>query len=208
MQSLFLALLAIGLLLILVFIVYLVDRVNNLERKAGEVADVLTKSRSPGASGPFGGLSGKKLWEAMSGMPVPGADPGQFDEIRERYATVLLKHVDAVFEEGVQAGKFGLSAEVSNTRQISTLRGQVESWLPQTQVNTIYQCGVDTSIRPADQLPSVCQTYQEALQALCDRVQLPVPDGYPATLQTALLALNASPPGGPSGDVSASGKYG
>jgi len=196
MQTLLLALVAIGLLLILVFIVYLVDRVNNLERRAGEVAAVLAKSRSVNAVGPFGGLSGKKLWDAMSGMSPPDMDAAQLAEIRERYGTVLLKHLDAIFEDGVQAGKLGLSSDVSNTRQISTLRGQVESWLPQAQVNTIHQCGVNTVVMPAEQLSTVCQTYQEALQALYSRVQLPVPEGYPAALQTALEAQNTHPGGG------------
>lgn len=194
-QSIYLALLAIGLLFILVFIVYLVDRVNHLERKTGEVADVLAKSKSAISAGPFGGLSGKKLWDAMTGMVSQDFDSGQIDEIRERYSTVLLKHIDAIFEEGVQAGKFGLTSEVPNTRQISTLRGQVESWLPQSQVITIYQCGVDTSSKPAEQLTTVCQTYREALQFLFTRSQLPVPEGYPPSLQTALLGLHSDPSG-------------
>ena len=189
MQALILALVVVGLLLTLVFIIYLVDRVNNLDRKASELAAVINKGNKGENLGPYGGLSGKKLWEAMGGNAPSGMEPGQFEDIRERYATVLLKHIDAVFEDGVQAARLGLEGEVRNTRVISTLRGQVESWLPQAQVNAIHQCGKDLVMLPPERLPDVRQVFDEAVKVLYGRAQIPLVEGYPPSLQAALAAL-------------------
>ena len=139
MEPFVLALIGIGLLVVLVFIIYLVDRVNGIEKETRRVAQSLNDAKEPPPLGPFAGLSSKKLWDAMTGRVPEGLDPSLLVEVRERYESVLFKHIEAIFQEGIQDGQRGLTGEPKNTKLLTTLRGPVESWLPSAQVNTLYK---------------------------------------------------------------------
>ena len=190
MEPLILAFIAIGLLVVLVFIIYLIDRVNSIEKETRQFAQALQEQKEPVSAGPFAGLSSKKLWDAMTGRVPDGLDPSLLVEVRERYEVVLQKHIESLFQEGFHDGKRGMSAEPKNTKVISTLRGSVESWLPTAQVNTIYKCGLDSSQLPPDQWAPVRQALDEAGQTLYGKalVQLTSP------LSTTLMPLSETDP--------------
>jgi hypothetical protein len=166
MEPFVLAFIAIGLLIVLVFIIYLVDRVNAIEKETRLVAQSLNAQKEPPSLGPFAGLSSKKLWDAMTGRVPEGMDPSVLVEVRERYELVLQKHIEAIFQEGVKDGQRGLTGEPKNTKLIATLRGPVESWLPSAQVNTLYKCGIDSTQSPPEQWDAVRSALDEAGQLL------------------------------------------
>lgn len=172
MEPFVLAFIAIGLLVVLVFIIYLVDRVNAIERETRQVSRSLNDTKDQPSLGPFAGLSSKKLWDAMTGRVPDGLEPSVLVEVRERYEAVLQKHIELIFQEGVKDGQRGLSGEPKNTKLISTLRGQVESWLPSAQVNTLYKCGWDSTQLPPDQLESVRMALDEVGQTLYSKALL------------------------------------
>lgn len=174
MEPFLLALIGIGLLVVLVFIIYLVDRVNGIEKETRRVAQSLNDAKEPPSLGPFAGLSSKKLWDAMTGRVPEGLDPSLLVEVRERYESVLFKHIEAIFQEGVQDGQRGLTGEPKNTKLLTTLRGPVESWLPSAQVNTLYKCGVDSTQLPADQLDAVRAAIDDVGQTLYGKALLPL----------------------------------
>jgi hypothetical protein len=197
MEPLILAFIAIGLLVVLVFIIYLIDRVNSIEKETRQFAQALHEQKEPVSSGPFAGLSSKKLWDAMTGRVPDGMDPGLLVEVRERYEVVLQKHIELLYQEGVLDGKRGMSGEPKNTKIITTLRGSVESWLPTAQVNTIYKCGLDSSQLPPDQWDPVRQALDEAGQTLYAKALVQMRSPLSATLmpvsETDLAAI-APPP--------------
>lgn len=197
MEPLILAFIAIGLLVVLVFIIYLIDRVNSIEKETRQFAQALHEQKEPASSGPFAGLSSKKLWDAMTGRIPDGMDPGLLVEVRERYEVVLQKHIELLYQEGVLDGKRGMSGEPKNTKIITTLRGPVESWLPTAQVNTIYKCGLDCSQLPPDQWDPVRQALDEAGQTLYAKALVQMRSPLSATLmplaETDLAAI-APPP--------------
>jgi hypothetical protein len=160
------ALMAMGILVLLVFILYLLDRVNNLEKETRQFSKSLKSQKEAVSPGPFAGLHSKKLWDAMTGRVPEGFDPALVDEVRPLYEIVLHKHVDAIFQEGVADGQLGAMAEPKNTKFINTARGPVESWLPSAQVNTLYKCGLDSVQLPGDQLDAVRFALDEAGQTL------------------------------------------
>lgn len=166
MEPFVLAFIAIGLLVVLVFIIYLTDRVNAIEKETRQFAQSLNDQKEPPSLGPYAGLSSKKLWDAMTGRAPEGLDPSVVVEVRERYELVLQKHIEAVFQEGVKDGQRGLNGEPKNTKLIATLRGPIESWLPSAQVNTLYKCGIDTTQAPAEQWPAVRSALDEVGQML------------------------------------------
>ncbi len=172
MEPFVLAFIAIGLLVVLVFIIYLVDRVNAIEKETRQFAQSLQDTKEPASLGPFAGLSSKKLWDAMTGRVPEGMDPSVLVEVRERYELVLHKHIESIFQEAVKDGQRGLTGEPKNTKLITTLRGPVESWLPSAQVNTLYKCGVDSTQLPADQLDAVRAALDEVGQTLYSKALL------------------------------------
>ena len=172
MEPFVLAFIAIGLLVVLVFIIYLVDRVNAIEKETRQFAQSLQDTKEPPSLGPFAGLSSKKLWDAMTGRVPEGMDPSVLVEVRERYEMVLHKHIDSIYQEAVKDGQRGLTGEPKNTKLITTLRGPVESWLPSAQVNTLYKCGVDSTQLPADQLDAVRAALDEVGQTLYSKALL------------------------------------
>jgi len=182
MEPFVLAFLAIGLLVVLVFIIYLVDRVNSIEKETRQFARSLNEPKEPASLGPFAGLSSKKLWDAMTGRVPEGLDPSVVVEVRERYESVLQKHIESIFQEGVKDGQRGMSGEPKNTKLITTLRGPVESWLPSAQVNTLYKCGLDSTQLPADQLDAVRMALDEVGQMLYSKALLNLAQPLSASL--------------------------
>ena len=186
------ALLAIGLLVLIVLVVYLVDRVNSLEKQAKRVAQMA--AHAPEAQpDPWHGLSGKALWDAMTGRPPAHLSAVALQDMRSLYEVVLHKHIQSLFDEGVRDAQRGMSGEAKNPRAIQTSQGAVESWLPSAQVNTLYKAGMDTVQLPADQWQPVRQALDEAGQLLFTKAQIelgeplsqallpqPAPAGLPA----------------------------
>jgi hypothetical protein len=162
MEAFVSAFIAMGLLVLLVFIIYLLDRVNTLEKETRRFSQSLKPPQDLPPPGPFGALSAKKLWDAMTGRVPEGLEPSAVDEMRALYEMVLHKHVDAIFQEGVKDGQRGMLGEPKNTKVITTARGPVESWLPSAQVNTLYKCGLDSAQLPPDQLAAVRAALDEA----------------------------------------------
>ena len=173
MDALVNAFIAIGLLLILVLIIYLVDRVNTIEKETRKMAQSMAApSETP--KDPFAGLSGKRLWDAMTGKPPENLSPETLAEVRERYDLVLHKHLEALYKEGWRDGERGMSADPPNTRLIATAAAQVESWLPGPQVKTLYQCGLEASQRPPELWDSLRADMDEAAAIIYDKTQLDV----------------------------------
>jgi hypothetical protein len=196
MDLLFLAFIAIGLLLLLVLVIYLVDRVNSLEKDTKTAIENLSSTAQHPvavAVGPFAGMSAKKLWDAMTGRPPEDVPTDSLGDVRTRYETVLIKHIESIFEEGKRDGSMGVSSPPKNTRQITTLRGNVESWLPMPQVNAIYQCGVDAHQKPPEQQAEVRMALDDACNQLFAKTQVQARAPMSQTLMGANPAAPALP---------------
>lgn len=205
MDALVNAFLAISLLVVLILIVYLVDRVNSIERETRRVAQSLSAAPAAAApQGPFFGLSGKKLWDTLSGRAPESLGSQSMQELREAFEVVLQKHIQSLFEEGLKDGQRGLSAEPKNTRLITTARGTVESWIPAAQANALYKCGMDCAQLPPAEWAPVAEALDDAGLQLFSKVQLDLLEPLslslmPAPDPLALPALDGakSPPGEP-----------
>ncbi len=159
-----------------ILVVYLIDRVNNLQRLTRLLqADAPAPNAESDANGPFGDLSGQRLWAALSGIPTEGWDKTALDLVRNRYALVLRKHVEDVFYEGVMHSKSGTQALPSSTRSVRTLRGTVDSWIPVDHAMTIYKAGLDVSNTPPEGLAAVRTSLDNAVSGLFDAVAIKLP---------------------------------
>ena len=132
----------------IVLIIYLIDRVNMLEKmtldnRASTPED--TVKADPNADSVFLGLSGKILWDAMSGKTPEGFNDNDLVALKSRYEHVLTKHIELVFKEGVtdrQQGK--ASAKPKLPASIKTLRGTIDSWIPPQHASAIYKAGFES----------------------------------------------------------------
>lgn len=161
---------------IAILVVYLIDRVNTLQRYTRLLQNDLPEADDPSA-GPFGGLTGERLWDAVSGVPIDGWDKPSIDLVRNRYQLVLRKHVEELFLEGFQNSQAGVQAIPSSSRMVQTLRGPVESWIPIEHAIAIHQAGFDRAKAADDGLPAIRQALDSAVSTLFGAagVKLPVP---------------------------------
>ena len=97
-----LGLIAITLLVIILLIIYLTSRVHDLEKETLSMAARLKEAavQSSAVQGPFAGMSGQTLWDALCGSPPPNVDEAKLEEVRKNYESVLTKHIQSLFWEG------------------------------------------------------------------------------------------------------------
>lgn len=189
-----LALLAAVIAVLVVLIIYLADRFNSLERETRQAMANLqqqqVQSRPP--SGPYAGLSGKALWDAVTGQAEGGLDELTLDGVRKRYRLLLGEHIGHVFNEGANDQRRGVDSAPGSTRMIRTPKTQVESWLPPEAVGEIYRCGQGQARGDEGELPALRQRLDEVCASLHQQAGLEV-------LQSASSVLMPPPaPGAPS----------
>ena len=127
---------------VLLLIVYLIDRVNLIEKQTVDRA--ATELKNNNISGPFRGMEGEDLWNAMSHNRMPPLEDSIIEEIKPRYEFILLKHVEKTFELGKEHALKKIESKPLNQISLPTLRGPVESWIPQNFCEEIYNAGFES----------------------------------------------------------------
>lgn len=172
MDALLNALMAIGLLLVLILVIYLIDRVNSIESETRKVVSTLNENAAK-LTTPSMGLSAKKLWDVMTGRSSEGLDPQSVADLRSRYPIILSKHAEALYKDGFKDGILGSPpSDPKNTKDIVTAKGTVESWIPTAQANALYQCGLSASQTPESDWGPIRASMDEAGQFLWSKAQL------------------------------------
>jgi hypothetical protein len=173
MSSFFQLFLAWGVLLLVILVLYLVDKINTIyQRQAQDAPEPIY------SDGLFGELVGKALWDAMSGIPLPGFDPKMVQDLKPHYEPVLRQHIEQTFLQGVTDQREGRAGVPANNRMIPTPRGSLESWMPLHHLSSLYQCGVEhAQNKPAERL-RVQQTLDQVCVMLYARAGLELTDPF------------------------------
>jgi len=177
MNSFFQLFFAWGLLLVFILVLYVIDKVNVIYQSYAKPDLPQTYN-----DGLFGELSGKSLWDAMSGIPVPGVDAKFVGTLKPHYEPVLRQHIEQVFMEGFKHGKAGTAGVPTNNRMIPTPRGSLESWLPMHHLASIYQAGVDFAANNLDDLLRIQQSLDQVTAMIYARIGIGLTEAYSATL--------------------------
>lgn len=183
------ALIVAGLIVVLLLLIYLIDRVNTIERETRTLKSNPTQAKLAASIGPFAGLSARALWDAMTSSPPGSVDPNEWSALRDRYALVLQLHIESLFEEGQRDAQRGLSGEPKNPRTIGHPHGKVDSWLPPTLVDNLYQCGLESVNASDEALMGVRVKLNEAGRSLYHQTGL-----SPIPVQSDLLLPGPLPP--------------
>jgi hypothetical protein len=166
-----------------VMIVYLIDRVNSMERKhalAVSTAFAGVDSAAPA----FGNIDGAHLWEVLSGMAPLDSTAVTIDEIRLRYEPVLRRHIEELFEDGVLDGRHGVRFQPKAERVIKCSAGMLNSWIPPADARAVYDIGLERARITSMDLK---------LEAVCDRLYAAVGINPDRTVPGLLLPAQTIP---------------
>lgn len=168
-----LILMAVCIAVLLVLVIYLVDRFNGLERETQQVMRNLQEQQAQAKpAGPYAGLSGKALWDTLAGEAESLLDEATLSGVRKRYRLILGEHIGFIFNEGVADQRRGLDTVPPSTRTVRTPKTQVESWLPAPAVAEIYRCGQGYALNDPGQLPALRQRLDQVCAELHQLVSL------------------------------------
>ena len=187
---------AISLLLgivVLVLIIYLISRVNDLEAKAFSsqgTANPAEKKTENESQKVFGGLSGRQLWDEWVSIANGGDDQYGIKGDRERFLALLELHVRSVIKTGMEHGAAGANEQPSNPLKIKMLRGEFESYLPSSQASRLYELGRELGASEDAQQRA---TLREALAETVDAVSMGI-DAGSSFVDSAMRDVSINPP--------------
>jgi hypothetical protein len=164
-------------LLVFLLVLYVIDKVNVIYQGYSRAELPATYD-----DGLFGELAGKTLWDAMSGIPLPGVEPKHVSDLKPHYEPILRQHIEQVFMEGYSHGKAGTVGVPTNNRQVPTPRGSVVSWLPMHHLASLYQAGVDFATSQPDDVLRIQQSLDQVTGMIYARIGLGLSEPYSATL--------------------------
>ena len=177
MNSFFQLFLVWGVLLVFLLVLYVIDKVNVIYQGYSRTEVPATYD-----DGLFGELAGKTLWDAMSGIPLPGVDAKHVSDLKPHYEPILRQHIEQVFMEGYSHGKAGTVGVPTNNRQVPTPRGSVVSWLPMHHLASLYQAGADFATSTPDDVLRIQQSLDQVTGMIYARIGLGLGEPYSATL--------------------------
>ena len=147
----------------------------------------------------FGTMVSKRLWDAMTGKPLPDIDEKLVEELKPRYHVLLAKHCEELFHEGVENGKAGKASVPQNKRKVKGLRGSVISWIPQQHADAIYQAGFDSvAAQTSESRQPLQKSLLDALKVIATRTGMANAEG----LTERLLPLDPAAVQAPSAEGS------
>ena len=187
---------AVSLLLgivVLVLIIYLISRVNDLEAKAFSsqgTANPAEKKTENESQKVFGGLSGRQLWDEWVSIANGGDDQYSIRGDRDRFLALLELHVRSVIKTGMEHGAAGANEQPSNPLKIKMLRGEFESYLPSSQASRLYELGRELGASEDAQQRA---TLREALAETVDAVSMGI-DAGSSFVDSAMRDVLINPP--------------
>lgn len=130
-------------IVLLILIIYLISRVNDLEARAfsNQTAASTEKKTENEPQKVFAGLSGRELWDEWVSIANGGDDQYRIKGDRDRFLALLELHIRSLIKTGVEHGAAGTNEPPSNPLKIKMLRGEFESYLPSSQAGRLYTLG-------------------------------------------------------------------
>ena len=187
---------AVSLLLgivLLILIIYIISRINDLEAKAFANQGSATPAGKNTANEPqkvFAGLSGRQLWDEWVSMANGGDDQYGIKGDRERFLALLELHVRSLIKTGMEHGAAGANEAPSNPLKIKMLRGEFESYLPSSQASRLYELGRELGASEDAQQRAALR---EALAETVDAVSMGI-DAGSSFVESAMRDVLINPP--------------
>lgn len=170
----FLTLVGAALLALVVVVIYLNDRVNELERRTtGAGAGAAAGGVGAADDNTWRGLTGKRLWDAMCGKkgvtPLGEAD---LEALRITYEGVLSQHIESLFRAGQADARRGSAVQPTAVKTLASARGAVQSWMPLNHANALYRAGIDSTKSDIYDVERARMTLDDTAQVLYSQTGL------------------------------------
>ena len=161
---------------IILFIVmsYILVRLRSLEGQRVEGEDIAGGAAPQGGAAPvkggsLSGFRGKAIWDALEN---PGKHPSIIDQLRSRYAFVLARHIESVIDQGQLDRQRNKEAVPESSAPIGGLRGEVQSWLPQSYVQRFYRVGIQSLTATAEELAELRSEVRGLVDEILNRLHM------------------------------------
>jgi len=185
-----------GSVVAIILMVYLIDRVKRLEVISLQASSILSQAptAAPASDNGLLGLSGKGLWDAMSGNLPDGFKEADLIALKSRFEFVLQNHISLLFKLGKKDASSGNSQETpSNPLDITTLRGSVASWIPAQHVATLYRAGYESVEADETGIKRLQADVDEVTDILFSRTGLTIKQPFSEKLFTATTLAPLAP---------------
>ncbi len=180
----------LGSLVAIILMIYLIDRVKRLEMLSIQASNNSASQPEAQSDNGFLGLSGKGLWDAMSGKIPDNFNQADLLALKPRFAFVLQNHIETLFKLGKKDASDGnVLGTPKNPVEISTLRGAISSWLPTQSAATIYKTGYESVEADEIDINRLSADLDEAASGLYARVEI---NNSPAFSERLLPTLPAA----------------
>ena len=163
-------------LVVILFIVmsYILVRLRSLEGQRVEGEDIAGGAAPQGGAAPvkggsLSGFRGKAIWDALEN---PGKHPSIIDQLRSRYAFVLARHIESVIDQGQLDRQRNKEAVLESSAPIGGLRGEVQSWLPQSYVQRFYRVGIQSLTATAEELAELRSEVRGLVDEILNRLHM------------------------------------
>ncbi len=163
-------------LVVILFIVtsYILVRLRSLEGQRVEGDDIAGGAAPQGGAAPvkggsLSGFRGKAIWDALEN---PGKHPSIIDQLRSRYAFVLARHIESVIDQGQLDRQRNKEAVPESSAPIGGLRGEVQSWLPQSYVQRFYRVGIQSLTATAEELAELRSEVRGLVDEILNRLHM------------------------------------
>ena len=186
---------AVSLLLgivLLILIIYLISRVNDLEAKAFSNLNAAAseKKTETEQQKTFAGLDGRQLWDEWVAMANGADDHYGIKGDRDRFLALLELHIRSLIKTGMEHGEMGKSELPSNPLKIKMLRGEFESYLPSSQAGRLYELGKELG---ASEDPQQRAALGAALAETVDAISMGI-DAGSSFVESAMRDVSESQP--------------
>ena len=119
--------------------------------------------------GSLSGFRGKAIWDALEN---PGKHPSIIEQLRNRYAFVLARHIECVIDQGQLDRQRSKESVPESSAPIGGLRGEVQSWLPQSYVQRFYRVGIQSLTATAEELADLRSEVRGLVDEILNRLHM------------------------------------
>ena len=152
------------LILILILLIYMWQRITVLEQGRLELA-----ASKASTGGTLFGFSGREIWDALE---APEKHPDVITDLRRRYAFVLSRHIEQLIDQGQMDKQHGRESVPESQAAIGGLRGEVQSWMPQSYVSRFYRIGVQSATSPDAEMPELRNEVRSLVREILQRLKM------------------------------------
>jgi hypothetical protein len=102
----------------------------------------------------------------------PSKHPAIIDQLRSRYAFVLARHIELVIDQGQLDRQRNKEAVPESSAPIGGLRGEIQSWLPQSYVQRFYRVGIQSLTATAEELAELRSEVRGLVDEILNRLHM------------------------------------